>query len=114
MMVFKNGEYREATPEEEDAILVEQQAAVSITVPKYQPLQRLDFWLAAAAVGVTRALVRATADNIDDPIERERALIFIDEAQVYRREDPVLIQMAAAQGITEPMLDDLWAWATPA
>lgn len=77
-------------------------------------LTRLTFWLAAAEIGVTKAGIRAHIDAMPEGVEKFQALAYFEEAQVYRREDPLLIQMAAVEGITEPQLDALWAWAAQA
>lgn len=89
------------------------------TIPAFEPppapippLSRLTFWLAAAEIGVTKAGIRAHIDAMPEGVEKFQALAYLEEAQVYRREDPLLIQMAAAEGITEPELDALWAWAS--
>lgn len=78
------------------------------------PLSRLTFWLAAAEIGVTKAGIRAHIDAMPEGVEKFQALAYLEEAQVYRREDPLLIQMAAIEGITEPELDALWTWAAQA
>lgn len=76
-----------------------------------RPLNRLDFWLAAAEVGVTIEGVRARVASVTDPIERSRSTAFVEFAEVYRRDDPLLIAMAEAEGITSSQLDALWIWA---
>lgn len=88
------------------------------TIPAFEappepipPLSRLTFWLAAAEIGVTKAGIRAHIDAMPEGVEKFQALAYLEEAQVYRRNDPLLIQMAAVEGITEPELDALWAWA---
>ncbi len=88
------------------------------TIPAYvappapiPPLPRLTFWLAAAEIGVTKAGIRAHIDAMPEGVGKFQALAYLEEAQFYRREDPLLIQMAAVEGITEPELDALWAWA---
>lgn len=78
------------------------------------PLSRLTFWLAAAEVGVTKAGIRAYIDAMPEGLEKFQALAYLEEAQVYRRNDPLLIQMAAVEGIAEPELDALWTWAAQA
>lgn len=82
--------------------------------PLTEPLSRLAFWLAAAEIGVTKAGIRAHIEVMPDGVEKFQALAYLEEAQVYRREDPLLIQMAAVEGITEPELDALWTWAAQA
>jgi hypothetical protein len=83
-------------------------------LPTMVPLSRLTFWLAAAEVGVTKAGIRAHIDAMPEGVEKFQALAYLEEAQVYRRNDPLLIQMAAVEGITEPELDALWTWAAQA
>ncbi|CAH0339567.1 hypothetical protein [Rhizobium sp. CECT 9324] len=78
------------------------------------PLPRLTFWLAAAEIGVTKAAIRAHIDAMPEGLAKIQAQAYLDDALVYRREDPLLIAMAAAEGITEPELDALWAWASAA
>lgn len=82
--------------------------------PASFPLSRLTFWLAAAEIGVTKAGIRAHIDAMPEGVAKFQALAYLEEAQVYRRQDPLLIQMAAAEGITETELDALWAWAAQA
>lgn len=79
--------------------------------PLSEPLSRLTFWLAAAEIGLTKAGIRAHIDAMPEGVAKFQALAYLEEALVYRREDPLLIQMAAAEGISEPELDSLWAWA---
>ncbi|MBA4799353.1 MAG: hypothetical protein H2043_18295 [Rhizobiales bacterium] len=86
----------------------------AIQPPAQAPLSRLTFWLAAAEIGVTKAGIRAHIDAMPEGLEKFQALAYLEEAQVYRREDPLLIQMAAVEGITEPELDALWTWAAQA
>lgn len=79
-----------------------------------EPLSRLTFWLAAAEIGVTKAGIRAHIHAMPEGVEKFQALAYLEEAQVYRRNDPLLIQMAAVEGISEPELDALWTWAAQA
>lgn len=99
--------------------MVAEWEAAGNTIPAYvapeapiPPLPRLRFWLAAAEAGVTIEGVRARVAAIPDPIERSRATAFVEFAEVYRRDDPLLIAMAEAEGINSVQLDALWAWAT--
>lgn len=79
--------------------------------PLAQPLDRLTFWLAAAEVGVSKWSVRDKIALMPPGVERDAAIAWFEEARQYRRNDPLLIQLAAAEGITEPQLDALWVWA---
>lgn len=103
--------YSISETDEEKAIVLAAQASSAPPVPP-PPLARLTFWLAAAEIGVTKAGIRAHIDAMPEGVEKFQALAYLEEAQVYRREDPLLIQMAGAEGITEPELDALWAWAS--
>jgi hypothetical protein len=101
----------ELTPEE-IAVWEASQGVIEPVAPL--PLSRLTFWLAAAEIGVTKAGIRAHIDAMPEGVEKFQALAYLEEAQVYRRNDPLLIQMAAVEGITEPELDALWTWAAQA
>lgn len=81
--------------------------------PIIPPIPRLDFWLAVseADIGVTKAGVKARIDAMPDGKEKEQALYYFEDAERYRREDPLLNQMAALEGISPAELDHLWAWA---
>lgn len=81
------------------------------TDPLSLPLARLTFWLAAAEIGVYKPLVRANIEAMPDGPAKYEAIVWFEEATVYRRNDPLLIQLAAAEGISEPQLDALWLWA---
>lgn len=112
MNIFIDGVLREATPEEEAEILEAQAASQPQPQdPLSLPLARLTFWLAAAEIGVYKPLVRANIDAMPEGPEKYEAIVWFEEATVYRRNDPLLIQLAAAEGITEPQLDALWVWA---
>jgi len=92
-----------------EALFFEETAPASLA-----PLSRLTFWLAAAEIGVTKAGIRAQIEAMPAGIDKFKALAYLEEAQVYRREDPLLIQLAASEGISELELDALWAWAAQA
>lgn len=84
--------------------------------PLTQPLDRLRFWLAAASVGVSKWSVRdriaaMPETTYDEKVAKDEAIAWFEEAKQYRRDDPLLIQLAAAEGISEAELDALWAWA---
>ncbi|CUW95122.1 hypothetical protein [Agrobacterium genomosp. 2] len=88
------------------------------TIPPYvappvpvPPIPRLGFWLAAAEVGVTKAGVKAHIDAMPEGVEKEQAIVYFEDAQLYRRTDPLLNQMAELENISQSQLDDLWTWA---
>jgi len=75
------------------------------------PLPRLSFWLAAVEIGVTKAGVRARIDAMPEGVDKKFALVYLEDAERYRRTDPLLNAMAEAEGITQVQLDALWTWA---
>lgn len=90
------------------------------TIPPYvspptpaPAIPRLGFWLAVAAaeIGVSKASVKARIDAMPDGVEKEQALYYFEDAQQYRRDDPLLNQVAALEGISQTELDHLWTWA---
>jgi hypothetical protein len=88
------------------------------TIPPYvappapvPPIPRLGFWLAAAEVGVTKAGVKAHIDAMPEGVEKQQAIVYFEDAQLYRRTDPLLNQMAELENITQSQLDALWTWA---
>lgn len=86
--------------------------------PLTLPLERLDFWLIAAQAGVSKWSVRdRIADLPEDTPEsfkyKAEAIAWFEEAKRYRRDDPILVAMAEAEGISAEQLDALWVWAAP-
>ncbi|MBA8801488.1 hypothetical protein FHW77_005244 [Agrobacterium sp. RC10-4-1] len=79
--------------------------------PIIPPIPRLGFWLAAAEIGVTKAGVKAHIDAMPEGVEKQQAIVYFEDAQLYRRTDPLLNQMAALENISQAQLDDLWTWA---
>lgn len=110
MRMHIDGVVRDVTPEEEAEILLAQ-AGWASPDPLTIPLDRLTFWLAAAEVGVSKWSVRDRISLMPPGVERDAAIAWFEEARQYRRQDPLLIQLAAAEGITEQQLDALWVWA---
>lgn len=74
-------------------------------VPPAVARQQLFQWLFAAK-GITRAQVRAVIEANPDATAREVALIDFDEAQYIRRNHPLVAQLGAALGMTEPEIDE--------
>jgi len=48
---------------------------------------------------------------IEDEMERAAVLIDIRKAQSFRRDYPLVDEMAAAQNIQPEQMDTLWTWA---
>jgi len=75
------------------------------------------FWQAALVLGVTEDGLAASIADPDDPLyiedEMERAAVLIDihKATLFRRDYPLVDEMAAAQNIPPEQMDTLWAWA---
>lgn len=79
--------------------------------PLTLPLTRLQFWLTAAEVGVSKWSVRDKIAAMPDGPQKLAAIAFFEDAEVYRRQDPLLIALASAEGIGLVELDALWVWA---
>ncbi len=119
MKIDINGAVRDATVEE----IIEFEAAQASAFqapsdPLAQPLDRLRFWLAAASAGVSKWSVRERIaampeTTYDEKVAKSEAIAWFEEAKQYRRDDPLLIHLAAAEGISGETLDRLWAWAVP-
>ena len=117
MKILDNGVEREATPEEIAEIAAVQAAAQpQPTDPLTKPLDRLTFWIVAASVGVSKWSVRdRIAAMPETTLEEFRAkaetIAWFEEAKQYRRNDPILVAQAQAEGITSEQLDALWIYA---
>lgn len=80
------------------------------------PIDRLTFWLLAASVQVSKWSVRDRIAEMPEATPEEfqakaEAIAWFEEARQYRRNDPILIAMAEAEGISAEQLDALWVWA---
>lgn len=100
---------RDLTPDE----IAEFEASFPPSAPEVLPIPRLSFWLAVseAEIGVSKASVRARIDAMPDGKDKDQALYYFEDAQQYRRDDPLLNQVAALEGISQTELDHLWTWA---
>lgn len=65
----------------------------------------------ALALGGLLDLVQPAIDAIPDPTQRALAQIDWDDATDFRRDDATLLLLAAALGLTEGQLDDLFILA---
>jgi len=74
------------------------------------PLPRLEFWLVAAQANVSKWSIRDRIAAMEEGPEKFEAIAWFEDADRYRREDPILNEMAPAEGITPEQLDALWIW----
>lgn len=79
--------------------------------PLTLPLPRLVFWLVAAQASVSKWSVRDRIAAMPEGLEKYEAIAWFEEAVQYRRNDPILIEQATAEGIPPEQLDSLWIWA---
>jgi hypothetical protein len=84
----------------------------------FPPLEPLDFWLIALEIGVTEETCAATIaampeDTQEQVLAKGSARIYLTKAKRFRRNDPVLNQLAEAQGVTQAQLDHMWIWGAP-
>jgi len=71
-------------------------------------VSRRQLFLALAAIGVTRAAIRAMIEATPDATKREGGLIEFDEAIHFERGHPLIAQLGAALGRSESQIDDLF------
>jgi len=71
-------------------------------------VSRRQLFLALAAIGVTRAAIRAMIEATPDAAAREAGLIEFDEAIHFERGHPLIAQLGAALGRSESQIDDLF------
>lgn len=62
----------------------------------------------ALTIAGMMAAVQPAIDSVENALERALMQIDWDDAQEYRRDDPTLIKLAAAMGLNEDALDDLF------
>lgn len=90
-----------------------------LPVEEFPPLHRLEFWLLALTIDVTKASVAAHIEAMPEGTyeeiqTKEEARLYFADATIYRREDPFLNALAVAEGVTAEQLDSLWKWGAPA
>lgn len=119
MQIMIDGVQRDMTPDEEAAFLASLPPPPEEPQgPTFLPLPTLDFWLAATQVGVFKTHVLTYARGLPDSTQeqkvfKESLLLYIEDANFYRREDPRIDMLAAVEGITPDQIDALWLWAQP-
>jgi hypothetical protein len=77
----------------------------------YPELKPTTFWKAAREVGVYKTDVLAQLNAIEDPAQREDALIDLEECLGFQRLNPLVVSLTSTYNITPEQLDDLWLWA---
>jgi len=76
------------------------------------------FWQAALHLGITEDGLAASITDPTDPLyiegdlERASVLIDIRKAQLFKRDYPLVVDMATAQSIPPEQMDALWLWAS--
>lgn len=101
---LSDGTERDATPEE---ITAAQAAAARAAIPSITRAQAK----AALIIAGLIAQVQPAIDAIPDPLQRALAQNDWDERLHFERSNPTLAAMAAALGMTDVQLDDLFALA---
>ena len=80
------------------------------TNPADYPLQRYQFDAMLQIAGL-KSLVASTIAAITDPVQRDVAQAKYDDTQVFQRNDALLVQLAAAAGLTPAQVDGYWMQA---
>jgi hypothetical protein len=96
------------TAEEEAAFLAFQAAAAASVVPQSVTRRQA---LQALLISGKLSLVQPAIDAIPDATQRGLMQIEFDDSQVFERQRPALLQMAAALGMTSADLDQLFILA---
>ena len=79
--------------------------------PALPPLTRRQLRLALLSIGVTAEDVETHIAAITDPVERAAALIEWEDATHYKRDHPLVADVAAAMELPPEQVDDLWRWS---
>lgn len=83
---------------------------VPVAPPRILSVPRRAFFRACNNHGITRDMLRAACMQIQDARAREAALIDLDESVNFERDNPLVVQFAAAFGFdTDEKLDALFA-----
>jgi len=86
--------------------------------PHLPDLTARQFWQAALYLGITEEGLAASITDptdtlyIEDDLERVSVLIDIRKAQVFKRDYPLVVDVATAQSIPTEQMDALWLWAS--
>ena len=100
-----NGVRVDLAPEEEAAVRAEWASPPPAPFPTVSRRQ-LRIWLRRR--GVTSAMVEAAIGQIEDPDQRDEALIEWRDATGYERAHPFVALIGAALGFTDAQMDAGW------
>lgn len=75
------------------------------------PLTRRQLRLALLSIGVTAEDVEVHIADIPDPIERAAAMIEWEDATHYKRDHPLVADVAVSMALPAEQVDALWVWA---
>lgn len=86
-------------------------SAPVVTTPPLPPLTRRQLRLGLLSTGITAEDVEAEINAIVDPTERAYGMIEWQDATQFRRDHPLIAQVAVAMALPSEQVDDLWVWA---
>ena len=75
------------------------------------PLTRRQLRLALLSIGVTAEDVEAHIADITDPVDRAAAMIEWEDATHYKRDHPLVADVAVSMALPAEQVDALWVWA---
>lgn len=79
--------------------------------PVFPTLTRRQLLLALLSIDVSNDDVEAHINAITDPFEKASALIEWQDTKDYRRDHPLVVEIAEAMSLPPSQVDDLWRWA---
>lgn len=82
--------------------------------PILPPLTRRQLRLGLLSIGVTAEDVETHIAAITDPVDRAAALIEWEGATHYKRDHPLVADVAAEMQLPPEQVDALWVWAAGA
>lgn len=78
----------------------------------FPDLTARQFWLAAIELGISKSSLSSLVSQNYEGRERDLLLVEIEEAGSFKRDYPLVSELAEISGISESQLDDLWLWAS--
>lgn len=79
--------------------------------PPFPDLTRRQVRLALLSIGISREDVNAQIELIEDPEERVYSMIEWEDANSFKRDHPLVDNLAAAFALPAEQVDNLWHWA---